>query len=113
VPDLSATETQKLLRTIVRATANLDGKIRKIVREETADIRNDLRKIVREETVDIRDDVKIIKEVQGQQGITLRTMQSDLGGLKNSFRAQTREMHKLGVLFEDLDHRFQAAAELD
>lgn len=96
--DLADTETQELLRTIVRETANLDEKVRKIIREETAGI---------------RDDVKIIKEVQGQQGITLRTMQSDLGGLKNSFRAQTREMHKLGVLFEDLDHRFQAVAELD
>lgn len=71
-----------------------------------------LRTIVREETADMRVDVKTIKHVQGQQGVTFRTMQSDLGGLKNSFRAQAREVHKLGVLFEDLDHRFQAASEL-
>ncbi len=72
-----------------------------------------LRKIVREETSDIRDDVKLIREAQGQQGMTLQAVQSDLGGLKHSFRAQAKEVHKLGVLFEDLDHCFQAAAELD
>jgi len=97
--------------------------LRKIVREEVADIRGDIRlivrEVVREETVDMRADIKalqadtkLIRRVQGQQSITLRAMQSDLGGLKNSFRSQAREMHKLGVLFEDLDHRFQAGNEL-
>ncbi|HEY5442466.1 MAG TPA: hypothetical protein VIJ68_02930 [Candidatus Saccharimonadales bacterium] len=100
--DLADKTTQKLLRTIVR--------------EETADIRQgfaNLRKIIQEETADIRADVKTIKAVQGQHGIVLRAMRTDVTGLKTAYRNQAKEVHKLGVLFEDLDYRFQAASELD
>lgn len=94
--------------------ANLEDKtLRKIIREETRQIvREETRQIVREETVDMRADIKIIKEVQGSQSQQLRTLQADMGSLKNSYRGQQREMHRLGVLFEDLDNRFAAVAEV-
>jgi hypothetical protein len=71
-----------------------------------------LRKVIREETADLQAEMKTIREVQGQQGIILRTMQSDLSGLKHSFRTQAQELQRAGMLLEDLDHRFQAGNEL-
>jgi hypothetical protein len=100
--DLTDKTTQQLLRTIVR--------------EETSSLRNDLqdlRKTVQAETASIRNDIKTIWQVQGQQGITLRAIQTDVSSLKGAYRDQASEVHKLGVLFEDLDDRFQAASELD
>jgi hypothetical protein len=114
--DLADTETQEVLRTIVRETINSDGGILKDIQERFTNLENGLddriRKIIREETDDMRTDLKTIKLVQGQQSIMLRTTQTSLTSLKGSYRKQVKEVNRLGGLFEDFEHRFEAAAEL-
>lgn len=86
--------------------------IRVLIREEVRIIvQEEVRAIVKEETADMRADVKLIKEVQGSQGLLIRAAQTDLNSLKTSYRKQAQETHRLGVLLEDLDDRFAAAAE--
>lgn len=75
-----------------------------IIHEATADMRAEIS--------EIRSDVKVIKTVQGQHGVMLRTTQSDVNSLKTGYRKQARELTRLGGLFEDFEHRFQAASEL-
>lgn len=68
-------------------------------------------RVIKADVQAIKDDVAIVKEVQSNQSSQLRALQADVNGLKNSFRGQQREMHRLAVLFEDLDNRFAALAE--
>src|SRR5665213_1314488 len=103
---------QQSLRMIVREeTAEIKSDLH-FVHEEMAILRHDMRTIVREETADMRDDIATLKQVQGQQGIVLRTIQLDVGSLKTSYRKQASETRKLGILFEDLEDRFQASSEV-
>jgi len=96
--DLTDAATQKIFRDIIRE------EVRPIVQEA-------MRPIIREETADLRADVQNIKEVVGAQSMQLRAVTSDVTSLKQSFRQQMQAIHKLGVLFEDLDNRFAAASE--
>ena len=80
-------------------------KLRLIVREEV-DASVDLK------TADMRSDVSVIKQVQGNQSLILRTMNSSLVNLKNSVRAQGKEVARIGILLEDLEYRFEAGGEL-
>ena len=124
--DTTDDSIQQSLRTIVREeTAEIKSDLhfvheemtilrndmRAIVREETASLRNDMRAIVHEETADMREDIATLKQVQGQQGIVLRTIQLDVGSLKTSYRKQASETRKLGILFEDFEDRFQTSSE--
>jgi hypothetical protein len=58
-------------------------------------------------------DIDTIKHIQGEQGIRLRTIQTDVNGIKNTSRNQTEELTRLGVMFEDFEHKFQAAGEIE
>ncbi|HTB48786.1 MAG TPA: hypothetical protein VK712_01755 [Verrucomicrobiae bacterium] len=85
-----------------------------IIRELVPQIINEtVPGIIHRETADIRADVKIIKRVQGQQGMMLRATQTDVNHLKTSYRQQAEGMTKLGVLLEDLEHRFMGTTELN
>ena len=53
----------------------------------------------------LRDDITMIKQVQTLQSSTMKFMQQDIEELKQSTR-------KLGILYEDLEHRFRADDEL-
>jgi|SRR5665213_250615 len=108
---LEQTDIKSDLRSVHEEVASIRNDMRTIIREETASIRNDMRAIVQEETADMRDDIATLKQVQGQQGIVLRTIQLDVGSLKTSYRKQASETRKLGILFEDLEDRFQASSE--
>jgi archaellum component FlaC len=61
----------------------------------------------------IEADLKLMKHVQGNQSIQLGTIQSDVNGLKTGYRNQVKEVTRLGGLFEDFEHKFAAAAELE
>lgn len=122
-------ETRKIVREETHTIVHKET--REIVQAEMGGIRTELRadlskmfreetrKIVQEETADMRADIKAIKidvsavrEVQGGQSLKLQSLQAAMGSLKNSFRGQQREMHRLGGLFEDLDNRFAAVSEV-
>ncbi len=70
--------------------------VRTIVREETADMR--------QETAVMRQDIATIREVQGSQGIMLRTLLTSTSQLKRLARDQ-------GIFYEDLENRFTTLAE--
>ena len=53
----------------------------------------------------LRDDITTIKQVQSLQSSTMKFMQQDIKELKQTTR-------KLGILYEDLEHRFRADDEL-
>ena len=85
-------------------------KIRNIVSDEVSGIRSDVA-VLKTDIVDLKADVGSIKLVLGNHSIMLAEMRFDVRKLKNGFRGQSRDIHKLSVLFEDLDDRFQAASE--
>ncbi|GEM_PF-6877905 len=101
----------KDLNTIVRTA--ITELVPKIIHEIVPPmIREMVPGIVRQETADIRTDVKTIKHVLGQQGIVLRATQTDVSQLKTSYRQQAEGVTRLGVLLEDLEHRFLGTTEL-
>ncbi len=67
---------------------------------------------LRAELADIKSDLANIKQVQGSQGLLLRTMNTSLTNLKNSFRSQAKEIDRFGILLEDLEYRFEAGSEI-
>lgn len=112
----------KEIRTIVREEVVAEiAPIRKDVSTLKADV-SDLKTDVATLKTDVaglkidgssmKEDIKTIKLVLGNHSMMLGELRSDVRYLKDGFRSQTREMHKLSVLFEDLDDRFQAASEL-
>ncbi len=105
MPDIADASTQQLLRAIVREETD-------DIRVNVGDIKTDISGL-KTDVTSLKSDMIIVKEVQGGQGILLRTIQSGVNNLKSSFRVQVSEVRKLGVLYEDLEHSIQAAAEID
>ncbi|HVW23210.1 MAG TPA: hypothetical protein VHB51_01870 [Candidatus Saccharimonadales bacterium] len=107
---------QQSLRKIIREEVGtiVREEVRPIIREEVRPIiREEVRPIIREETADMRADIAAIKKVQGQHSLQLGEINATLGGIKNTLRGHSREIHRTAVLLEDLDDRFKAAAELN
>ncbi|HEX7632697.1 MAG TPA: hypothetical protein VF401_00060 [Candidatus Saccharimonadales bacterium] len=55
---------------------------------------------------------KLHRQILGNQSILLRTALTAINSLKSSYRKQAQEVTRLGVLFEDLQYRFEAGGEL-
>ncbi len=92
--------------------------IRTVVREEISPLKLDISDLkqdvssLKQDVSTIKQDMKTVRLVLGNQSIMLGEVRADVRSLKNSSRSQSRDIHKLGVLFEDLDDRFQASSEV-
>lgn len=85
--------------------------IRTVIRDEISPLKLDISDL-KQDVSTLKQDVKTVRLVLGNQSIMLGEIRADVRSLKNSSRSQSREIHKLGVLFEDLDDRFQASSEV-
>lgn len=93
-----------------------EDSVRNIVREELREelqlFRREMHQAMGAHTSSIRQDIRAIKNVLGKHGMMLQSLQSDVNSLKVSYRTQSGEMHRIGVLLEDLDYRFRTVTEL-
>jgi ribosomal protein S13 len=118
--DLAGDTIKNLLQDIIReATTSMRTELRELFSQETASLRTELKDMIqtelkdmRADIIDLKSDVKVIKTVQGQHGIMLRTTQTDMNSLKTGYHKQSGELTRLSGLFEDFEHYFQAASEL-
>lgn len=74
-------------------------------------LRTEMRSVLSDELKKVRANLQIVKEVQGAQDMRLKALQTDVGSLKKAVRNHSKEIHKVGVLLEDLDYRFTAGLE--
>lgn len=93
VSDIIKRDVPGIVRDIIQS--DVPSIVRDIIQ---SDVPGMVHGIVREETASIKAEVST-------QGILLRSIGSDVSSLKN----QTR---KLGILYEDLEHRFDTVIEL-
>jgi hypothetical protein len=66
---------------------------------------NTIRTVVKDSIKGLESEVKLIRIVQGEQSIMIRTLQTAVNGLNSSYRTQS-------VLFEDLNDQFTTVAEM-